>query len=47
MRAGYLADLFVVDGDPTEDITVLLQPERHRAVMKGGRFVHVDPQAFP
>jgi imidazolonepropionase-like amidohydrolase len=47
VRAGYLADLFVVDGDPTDDIRVLLQPERRRAVMKGGRFVHVDPQAFP
>jgi imidazolonepropionase-like amidohydrolase len=47
VRDGFLADLFVVDGDPTEDITVLQDPARRRAVMKGGELVHVNPQVFP
>lgn len=47
VREGFLADLLVIDGDPTTDITVLQQPERRRAVMKGGAFVHVDPGRYP
>jgi imidazolonepropionase-like amidohydrolase len=47
VREGYLADLFVVDGDPTADITVLLQPERRRAVIKDGSFAYVNPAAYP
>ena len=42
LRAGALADLFVVDGDPTADISVLRRPECRRAVLKGGRFEYVD-----
>jgi imidazolonepropionase-like amidohydrolase len=34
---GYLADLVVLRGDPTTDIRVLLDPDRIRAVVKGGR----------
>ena len=47
VRAGCLADLLVLDGDPTDDITLLQQPERRRAVVKGGAFAYVDPQAYP
>jgi imidazolonepropionase-like amidohydrolase len=35
---GKLADLLVVDGDPSVDIEVLADPARLVAVMKGGRF---------
>jgi imidazolonepropionase-like amidohydrolase len=37
LRAGALADLVVVDGDPLRDIAVL-QDRRRLSVMKGGRF---------
>ncbi|WP_426574490.1 amidohydrolase family protein [Aquihabitans sp. McL0605] len=47
VREGLLADLLVVDGDPTDDITVLQQPERRRAVIKGGAFAHVNPAIYP
>ena len=36
LEAGKLADLVVVDGDPTSDVTVLQQVDRIRAVIKGG-----------
>jgi imidazolonepropionase-like amidohydrolase len=47
IRAGALADLLVVDGDPTDDITVLQQPARRRAVIKGGKFAYVNPEDYP
>jgi imidazolonepropionase-like amidohydrolase len=47
VRAGALADLLIVDGDPTADITVLQRADQRRAVMKDGEFVYVNPQAFP
>ena len=47
IRAGALADLLVVDGDPTDDITVLQQPARRRAVIKGGTFAYVNPEDYP
>jgi imidazolonepropionase-like amidohydrolase len=47
VREGALADLVVVDGDPTADITVLQQTERRRAVLKAGRFAYVNPAVYP
>jgi imidazolonepropionase-like amidohydrolase len=39
VETGRLADLLVVDGDPSVDITVLGVPARLRAIVKGGVFV--------
>ncbi|WP_158597990.1 amidohydrolase family protein [Noviherbaspirillum saxi] len=36
VREGYLADLLLVDGDPTTDITILQNPERLSMIMKDG-----------
>jgi imidazolonepropionase-like amidohydrolase len=37
VRSGYLADLLLVDGDPTEDVRLLQEPERLLMIMKDGR----------
>ena len=42
IRAGYLADLLLVDGDPTTDITILQNPTKLLAIMKDGQF-HKPP----
>jgi imidazolonepropionase-like amidohydrolase len=42
VKTGYLADLLLVDGDPTHDITILQDRRRLHAIMKDGRF-HKDP----
>jgi imidazolonepropionase-like amidohydrolase len=47
IRAGALADLLVLDGDPTADITVLQDPARRRAVIKDGAFEYVNPGIYP
>jgi len=39
VEEGKLADLVIVEGNPLEDITVLLKPESVRLVMQGGRLV--------
>ena len=39
IEPGRLADLVVVDGDPSVDISVLRDPEKIRAVAKGGKLV--------
>lgn len=38
VREGYLADLILVDGDPSQDVTILQDPDRILAVMKDGTF---------
>lgn len=42
IKAGMLADLLIVDGDPTRDVTTLQDKDNLRAIMKGGRF-HKPP----
>lgn len=38
IRQGYLADLLLVNGDPTADVTILENAENLVAIMKGGTF---------
>jgi imidazolonepropionase-like amidohydrolase len=47
VRAGFLADLVAVDGDPAADVTVLQQPHLRRAVIKDGKFAYVNPEIYP
>jgi imidazolonepropionase-like amidohydrolase len=42
IKAGFLADLLLVEGDPVADVTILQDRQRLRAIMKDGRF-HKDP----
>ena len=38
IRPGYLADLLLVDGDPVENVAILLRRDRLKAIMKDGAF---------
>lgn len=38
VRAGYLADLLLVEGDPTSDVRLLQAKDNLAAIMKGGQF---------
>ena len=42
IREGYLADLLLIDGDPTADVAILQDAGRITAIMKGGAF-HKSP----
>jgi imidazolonepropionase-like amidohydrolase len=42
VKAGFLADMILIDGDPLEDITVLQDRSRIVGIMKDGAF-HKDP----
>jgi imidazolonepropionase-like amidohydrolase len=44
VRAGYLADLLLVDGDPTRDVGILQDKNRLAMIMQGGR-MHKAPVA--
>ena len=44
IRAGKLADILLVDGDPTSDVAILEDRSRLLAIMKGGRF-HKPPRS--
>jgi len=39
LEAGKIADMVIVDGDPSADIHILSKPERILAVFKGGALV--------
>lgn len=43
VREGYLADLLLVDGDPTQDVAILQDANRLSMIMQGGR-LHKSPQ---
>jgi imidazolonepropionase-like amidohydrolase len=45
VKQGYLADLLLVDGDPTLNVALLQDKQKLRAIMKDGRF-HKDPSAI-
>lgn len=45
IREGWLADILLVAGDPTADVTVLQNSENLMAIMKGGQF-HKAPGPF-
>jgi imidazolonepropionase-like amidohydrolase len=38
IEPGYLADLLLVDGDPTQDVSILQRAHALRAIMKDGKF---------
>lgn len=45
IAAGMKADLLVVDGDPSQDVTVLGEPGRIREVLVDGRSMDISPPA--
>ena len=38
VKAGYLADLLLVDGDPTRDVRVMQDHDKLAVIMKDGKF---------
>ena len=46
VREGYLADLLLVDGDPSQEIDILQDRDRLLAIMKDGAF-HKTPSSEP
>jgi imidazolonepropionase-like amidohydrolase len=42
VKPGYLADLLLVDGDPTRDVRLLQDRNRIAMIMQGGR-LHKAP----
>ncbi len=46
VKPGFLADILLVDGDPTRDVTILEERSRLLAIMKDGRF-HKAPATQP
>lgn len=46
VREGYLADLLLIDGDPTQDVAILQDKDRIRMIMLGGQ-LHKSPLNQP
>ena len=46
VRPGWLADLLLVDGDPTQDVRILQDKNNLSMIMKGGR-LHKAPEPVP
>jgi imidazolonepropionase-like amidohydrolase len=44
VKAGYLADLLLVDGDPTRDVRVMQDQDKLLVIMKDGKFHKRAPQ---
>ena len=44
IREGYLADLLLVDGDPTQNVAILQDKDRLKAIIKGGAFHKVPAE---
>ena len=44
VAAGQLADLLIIDGDPTRDVALLQRAELRRAVIKNGAFTYLNPE---
>jgi imidazolonepropionase-like amidohydrolase len=42
LAPGMLADLLVIDGDPSEDITILQDPRRIERIVLDGQFIEAD-----
>ena len=47
IKEGYLADLLLVDGDPTADVAILQDKARLSAIMKDGVFHKTPAEALP
>jgi imidazolonepropionase-like amidohydrolase len=50
IEAGRLADLLLIDGDPSKDVTVIGRRDKLRMVMKGGKSIDLtrtDPERTP
>jgi imidazolonepropionase-like amidohydrolase len=45
LQEGFLADLLLVDGDPLQDLSILVGPERLAMIMKDGNF-YKDPAGY-
>ena len=43
LKPGYLADLLLVDGDPTRDVRVLQDQAKLAVIMKDGKFHKRSP----
>src|SRR5579863_9105272 len=46
VKEGYLADLLLVDGDPTADVTIMQDKDRLKMIMKDGAY-HKAPSPIP
>ena len=43
VKEGYLADLLLVNGDPTQDVSILQDSDNFLMIMKDGNY-HKEPQ---